>query len=102
MGTRLLKVPVQGGLFVLGLAAMAAGAADFTWLASPATALWNTGDANWSGAGAVWSDGATNSATFGASAAQAVTADAVTLSNLAFTADGYTVGGGPLLMHGAP
>jgi autotransporter-associated beta strand protein len=84
------------------LLAGGAGAADFTWLASPATALWNTGDANWSGAGTVWGNGATNNATFGASSAQAVTADAVTLSNLVFTADGYTVGGGPLLMHGAP
>ena len=43
-----------------------------------------------------------DNAFFGAVSAKSITADAVTLKNMTFTADGYTVGGGPLLMHGVP
>lgn len=48
----------------------------------------------------MWTNDAANNATFGAEGPRAVTADPVTLNNLAFTADGYAIGGGPLLMHG--
>jgi len=75
--------------------------ADFTWTGE-ASSLWNTTDANWSGAGAVWADGAANNAVFGPLGPKTVTAGPVTLGNLTFTADGYTIGGGPLLMYGVP
>lgn len=75
-------------------------AADYEWLASPASAAWNETDANWVGAGIVWANGSTNNAAFGDSSEKSITADAVTLSNLTFNADGYTVGGGPLAMYG--
>lgn len=76
-------------------------AADFTWTGSE-SGVWDTAAANWGGAGAVWADSPTNNATFGASAVKSVAAGAVTLSNLTFTADGYTVSGGRLMMHGTP
>ena len=74
-------------------------AADYTWTGA-ANALWNATDANWTGAGAVWVNGAANNALFGAAGPKAVEAAPVTLDNLSFAADGYTVSGGPLLMHG--
>ncbi len=82
------------------LLSMSAGAADFTWTGA-AGGNWNETDANWSGAGTVWTNGVDNNATFGASGTQNVTADAVTLNHLAFTADGYALGGGPLQMNGS-
>jgi autotransporter-associated beta strand protein len=77
-------------------------AADFTWLDAPASANWNETDANWSGAGAIWSSAKTNSAIFSSSVSTVknITAGSLTLSNLTFTADGYAIGGGPLLMSG--
>ena len=82
------------------LLSMSAVAADFTWTGA-SSGNWNETDANWSGAGTVWTNGADNNATFGASGTQNVTADAVTLNHLAFTADGYTLGGGPMQMNGS-
>ena len=76
-------------------------AADYTWTGET-SALWNTADANWTGAGAVWVNGSANNAVFGSDGPRTITADPVTLGNLTFTADGYTVGGGPLLMYGVP
>ena len=84
------------------LAVNASQADDFTWAASPATGNWNTNDLNWSGAGSVWTNGAANNAAFGASDTKSIEADAVTLNNLDFTADGYEITGGPLFMHGVP
>jgi len=78
-----------------------ADAADYTWTGA-ASALWNTVDANWTGAGTVWVNGSANNAVFDSNGPKTVAADPVTLGNLTFTADGYTVGGGPLLMHGVP
>ncbi len=86
---------------VLGFVDAAPGA-DYTWLASPASANWNTTDANWSGAGSIWANGATNNAFFGASDTESIAAAAVTLSNLTFNADGYVISGGPLMMYGNP
>jgi autotransporter-associated beta strand protein len=85
-----------------GLVTCSVGAADYTWLASPATGSWNLTDENWSGAGSIWVSGSANSAFFGSSGTTAVTADAVTLQHLTFNADGYAIGGGPLLMYGSP
>lgn len=93
---------LRAGLGCALAAGRCATAADFTWLSSPASASWNEADANWSGAGPVWVSAATNSATFGDSAAKSITADPLTLSNLTFGAGGYTLGGGRLTMHGAP
>lgn len=76
--------------------ALTAGAADYTWLASPATGNWNLTDANWSGAGSVWANASANNALFGPSATLSITADAIVASNVTFNADGYSIGGGPL------
>jgi len=80
--------------------ASAAFSADFTWLSAPASSQWNVSDTNWSGAGSVWVNAPTNSAIFGASGTKTISAGSLVLSNLTFNSDGYTVGGGPLLMHG--
>ncbi len=85
----------------VGVAGAAVGA-DYTWLSSPASAAWNTADANWSGAGSVWVNGSGNSASFVGSDTKSITADSVTLQHLTFGADGYTISGGPLLMYGSP
>ncbi|NLC82804.1 MAG: hypothetical protein GX748_16630, partial [Lentisphaerae bacterium] len=74
-------------------------AADYSWTGA-ASALWNVTDANWTGAGAVWVNDAANNALFGAAGPKTVEAAPVTLDNLSFVADGYTVSGGPLLMYG--
>jgi len=83
------------------LAAKLTLAADYTWLGT-ASGNWNETDANWSGAGTVWTNDAANNATFGAASTKSIVAEAVTLNNMAFTADGYTVSDGPLLMYGSP
>jgi len=89
------------GVLAVLVAAQAALAADYTWQGA-ASGEWNETDANWSGAGEVWTNGPANNATFGASGTQVVTAAAVTLNNLTFSADGYAISGGPLLMYGSP
>ena len=87
--------------FAVALLVMAwrADAADYTWTGA-ASALWNTTDANWTGAGTVWTNGAADNAFFGAASTKSIVADAVTLKNLSFTADGYAISGGPLDMVG--
>ncbi len=90
---------LKGFAIALLVLAWRADAADYTWTGA-ASALWNTVDANWSGAGPVWVNDAANNALFGAAGPKTVAADPVTLGNLSFTADGYAVSGGPLLMHG--
>ncbi|HNX34401.1 MAG TPA: autotransporter-associated beta strand repeat-containing protein [Kiritimatiellia bacterium] len=87
------------GLSIVFLAANLTLAADYTWLGT-ASGNWNETDANWSGAGTVWTNGSANNATFGAASTKSIVADAITLNNMAFTADGYTIGGGPLGMNG--
>jgi len=83
--------------------AMAVSAVDFTWLNSPTNSNWNSVDTNWSSSvGSVWINSSTNNAIFGVSDKKVVTADAVTLKNLTISADGYSIGGGPLLMFGGP
>ena len=88
------------GLTVVCLAAGIVTAADFSWLEAPVNGNWNTTDPNWSGAGALWGNAQTDNADFGSSATQSITADAVTVSNIAFNADGYALGGGPLNLFG--
>ena len=88
------------GLTAICLAVGGASAADFTWLNTPASNTWNTLDLNWSGAGTVWVNASTNSALFGTSDTKNLTAEAVTVSNMTFSADGYAVSGGPLDMSG--
>ena len=87
------------GLSMAFLAAKLTLAADYTWLGT-ASGNWNETDANWSGAGTVWTNDAANNATFGAASTKSIVADAITLNNMAFTADGYTIGGGPFQMYG--
>ena len=83
--------------------AVVASAVDFTWLSSPTNSNWNSVDTNWSSAvGSVWVNASTNNAFFGVSDKKSVTAEAVTLKNLTISADGYAIGGGPLLMNGSP
>ena len=89
------------GLAAMFMAAGVAMAADFTWLGTPASGLWNAADTNWSGAGSVWVNAPTNNAFFGASGTQNVTVDAVTVQNLAFNADGYSLSGGSFDMYGS-
>ena len=84
------------------LMALAASAADFTWLGSPASGNWNTSDTNWASAGSVWVNDSANNAFFAASGTKTITADAVTMKGVTFNADGYVIGGGPLLMYGSP
>ena len=88
------------GLSMAFLAANVSFAADYTWLGT-VNGNWNETDANWGGAGTVWTNGVDNNATFDVSGTQNVMADAVTLRHLAFTADGYTLGGGPMQMNGS-
>ena len=83
------------------LSAVVALAADYTWTGA-SSGNWNETDENWSGAGTVWTNSSANNATFGASGTQNISAAAITMNNLAFTADGYTLSGGPLLMYGSP
>ncbi len=93
------KAVISGGVLI----AVAAAAADFTWLGTPASGNWNTVDTNWTaGVTTVWASAPTNNALFGASDTKSVTAEAVTLKNLTISADGYAIGGGPLLMYGGP
>lgn len=61
-----------------------------TWMESPASALWNLSDANWT-PGGTWAGGA---AEFGESSAKAVSIpERVSAAGLSFTADGYTLDG---------
>ena len=83
------------------LAARFAAAADYTWTGAE-DGNWNGTAVNWIGAGTVWTNGAANHAAFGGAGPKEVVADAVELGNLRFEADGYTIGGGPLTMHGTP
>ena len=96
------KQSLRFGMGCWLLAVLGASAADYTWLNAPASANWNEVDANWSGAASVWVSASTNNAIFGASGTTSVTAGSVTLNNLTFTADGYAILGGPLLMYGGP
>ncbi len=100
MKARLQRNVVKTVTVSAALVAQTIFADDYVWLASPASASWNESDANWSGAGSVWVNGAANHAIFGDSSEKKIAADAVTLGNLTFTADGYTIAGGPLLMYG--
>ncbi len=72
---------------------------DYTWMASPATAAWDTSSANWN-SGEAWADG--NNAIFGASSQTTVTIGAerlvndLTINNVAYTFNGT----GPLRVAG--
>ena len=90
----------KGGMAVVLLVAVFAHAADFTWLNTPASGNWNAADTNWSGAGSVWVNAPTNNAVFGTSGTQSIAVDAVTVQNLAFAADGYSLSGGSFDMYG--
>ena len=83
------------------LTARFAAAADFAWTGAE-DENWNETAVNWSGAGTVWTNGAANHAAFGGGGPREVAADTVTLGDLRLEADGYTIGGGPLTMHGTP
>ncbi len=90
---------------VLTAVCMAAGivmAADFTWLEEPLNNNWDTNSLNWSsaGSGSVWRNARTNNADFGSSDTQSIIADSVTVSNIAFNADGYAIGDGSLNLSG--
>ena len=58
--------------------AASAGATDYTWLAAPANAIWDTSSANWSGGSGTWVDDASapNNATFGSSSKTTLTVPA--------------------------
>lgn len=98
--TRSIYTKRISGLTAVCMAAGTVTAANFTWLEVPVNGNWNTTDANWSGAGSAWRNAQTNNADFGTSATQIITAGAVTVSNIAFNADGYALGGGPLDLFG--
>ena len=90
---------LKGFAAAIFVMAWRADAADYTWTGAT-SALWNTADANWTGAGTVWANGSANNAVFGSDGPKTVAVDPVTLSNLTFTADGYTISGGALNMYG--
>lgn len=61
------------------------------WAASPASGVWSTSAANWEG-GVPWTP--KNGAAFGASSIKSLTLDeTASVSNIAFNADGYRIGG---------
>ncbi len=74
-------------------------AQDYTWMASPATAAWDTSSANWN-SGEAWADG--NNAIFGGSSQTTVTiaserlVNDLTIDNVAYTFNGA----GPLRVAG--
>jgi autotransporter-associated beta strand protein len=88
------------GVMALALGVGAACAADFTWLGSPASASWNETDTNWTGAGSVWINADTNNAVLGTSSTRGLSAGAVVVSNLTFSADGYQIGNGSMDIAG--
>ncbi len=103
MKTRQKKTTGFIGLTAICLAAGVAVAADFTWLGTPASAAWNTTDLNWTNAAgaSAWVNDPTNSAVFGASDTKSLTVDAISVKDIAFSADGYTLSGGALDMFGS-
>ncbi|MDO5319492.1 MAG: autotransporter-associated beta strand repeat-containing protein [bacterium] len=88
------------GLSVMG--AMSVFAADYTWLANPASGDWLTG-VNWSAGGAetVWTAGSSDTATFGASATTDITVDGtVALKKMTVNGEGYVFTNGTLALDG--
>ena len=72
---------------------VSAFAADYTWMSSPADALWNTTSLNWN-AGVAWADG--NNAIFGSSSSKTVTLDG-NRTAADITVNGYTFNGSSTL-----
>ncbi|MBR3220994.1 MAG: hypothetical protein IKF72_02080 [Kiritimatiellae bacterium] len=68
-------------------------AADYTWMSSPADALWNTTSLNWN-SGEAWVDG--NNAIFGSSSSKTVTLDG-NRTAADITVNGYTFNGSSTL-----
>ncbi|MGN0847391.1 MAG: hypothetical protein ACI4RA_08430 [Kiritimatiellia bacterium] len=87
-----MKLKFELGLVVAVGAAMVSFAADQAWNPTTERAVWNLTALNWD-EGAVWANG--NNAVFGAdAAAKALEVEGkVVVSNLTFSADGYSVGG---------
>ena len=81
--------------FCASLAVMGsvARAADYTWMSSPADALWNTTSLNWN-SGVAWVDG--NNAIFGSSSSKTVTVDG-NRTAADITVNGYTFNGSSTL-----
>ena len=88
---------VASALFtVVAVTGAVAYAANYTWMSSPADALWNTTSLNWN-SGEAWVDG--NNAIFGSSSSKTVTLDgARTVGDMTFR-DGYTF---HFVVHGIP
>ena len=88
------------GLSVMG--AMSVFAADYTWLANPASDDWLTG-LNWSvgGAETAWTVGTGDTATFDTSATTDITVDgAVGLTKMTVNGEGYVFTNGTLALDG--
>jgi fibronectin-binding autotransporter adhesin len=83
-------------------------AQTYTWNGSTtggaagASDIWDTGTANWTGAGTTWpSSGTANEAVFdGTAGTVTVEAGGVTANKLTFNTTGYTISGGNLTMNG--
>jgi len=76
-------------------------AAEYVWMAEPASGEWSTNAPNWD-AGAPWPETAGHAAVFGASTHQTVTvSEALDVGALRFQADGYRIGGAALNFSGA-
>ena len=71
----------------------ASWAADYTWMSSPADALWNTSSLNWN-SGEAWVDG--NNAIFGSSSSKTVTLEG-NRTAADITVNGYTFNGSSTL-----
>jgi fibronectin-binding autotransporter adhesin len=89
---------------IAGLAAvLGAGADDQTWLDTNVDNLWSTAALNWD-AGVAWADG--NNAIFGGTGELVEIDGAVSVANLTFNVDGYTIAdanaNGTLTLVGAP
>lgn len=79
---------------VMGMLSAGVAFGGQTWKANPASAFWNLTDANWT-PGDTWAGG---SAAFGESSVKNVAVSGVvSVTNVSFTADGYTVGGDGVL-----
>jgi len=74
--------------------------AELTWDNGTASGLWNTTDANWSGA-SLWDNATPDSAIFDTLGVGAVTVIApIAVDSITFNTAGYTLAGGPITLSG--
>jgi len=89
----MMKRAISQVAVLVATVSVPAFAADYTWMSSPADALWNTTSLNWN-SGEAWVDG--NNAIFGSSSSKTVTLDG-NRTAADITVNGYTFNGSSTL-----